>query len=74
MAKKERKIKMSANNPVVPLLIFVVMTIFTLWFGNLMLRAVDILYKPSVKNWMRKNLQHQPTIWQIPTSGSNYSN
>jgi len=42
------------------LVIFVVMGLFTLWFGGLMLRAVDILYKPSVKKWM----QNRPTVWQ----------
>ncbi len=34
------------------LIIFVVMAVFTVWFGNLMLKAVDIIYKPVVKKWM----------------------
>jgi len=58
---------MSANSPAIALLIFVVMTIFTLWFGQLMLRAVDILYKPSVKKWMLRNLQNKPS-WQVPSA------
>ena len=60
---------MSANSPAIALLIFVVMTIFTLWFGQLMLRAVDILYKPSVKKWMLRNLQNKPS-WQVPSAGN----
>ena len=52
--------KMSnSGSPLMALVIFVVMGLFTLWFGGLMLRAVDILYKPSVKKWM----QNRP-VWQ----------
>lgn len=49
----------SGSSPIMALVIFVVMGLFTLWFGGLMLRAVDILYKPSVKKWM----QNRP-VWQ----------
>ena len=50
---------MGNSNPLVALVIFVVMGLFTMWFGGLMLRAVDILYKPSVKQWM----QNRP-VWR----------
>lgn len=41
------------SNPAIGLVVAVVMVVFTFWFGNLMFRAVDVLYKPSVKKWMR---------------------
>ena len=37
----------------VTLIALVTMAIFTIWFGNFMLRTVDILYKPKVKQWIR---------------------
>ena len=40
------------------LIIFVVMGLVTLWFTNLMFRALDILYKPGVKKW----IQDRPSL------------
>ena len=48
-----------SHNPLVGLILFIVMAIFTLWFSSLMLRVVDILYKPSVKKWMKKNTRQK---------------
>ena len=39
-------------NPLIGLISFVIMGIFTLWFTAFMLKAVDILYNPSVKKWI----------------------
>jgi hypothetical protein len=51
------------QNPAAPLIIVVVMVIFTFWFGSLMLKAVDVLYKPSVKHWLH-NKSPTTTIWR----------
>ena len=37
----------------VTLIALVTMAIFTIWFGNFMLRTVDILYKPKIKKWIQ---------------------
>ena len=36
------------------LIVFVVMGLVTLWFTNLMFRAMDILYKPRVQKWIEQ--------------------
>ena len=41
-----------AANPAAGVVIFVVMFGCTFWIGNIMLKAVDVLYKPMVKRWM----------------------
>lgn len=41
-----------ATSSVSSLLVFVVMVGVTFWFTNIMIRALDILYKPSVKQWI----------------------
>jgi len=43
----------SGPSGVVSLFAFGVMCLFTIWFGNFMLRTLDILYKPSIKHWIR---------------------
>lgn len=35
------------------LVAFATMGVFTVWFGNFMIRTIDIIYKPSVKQWIR---------------------
>ena len=59
-----------SHSPFVGLILFIVMAIFTLWFSSLMLRAVDILYKPSVKKWMKKNNRQKVVEMEHPSSGS----
>ena len=44
-----------SQNPFVGLILFMVMGLFTLWFTSLMLKAIDILYKPSVKKWIKNS-------------------
>ena len=34
------------------LLLFIIMALVTIWISNLMLKAVDILYKPQVHHWV----------------------
>ena len=64
----------SANNLGVSLLILVVMTVFTLRFGSLMLRTVDVIYNPSVKKWMSHERQHQQRkSWKNHMSGIYFS-
>ena len=47
---------MSQNqNPLVGLILFMVMGLFTLWFTSLMLKVIDLLYKPSVKKWIKNS-------------------
>ena len=43
----------SSAGGAVTLIALVTMAVFTIWFGNFMLRTVDILYKPKVKQWIR---------------------
>ncbi len=45
---------MSTASGAQTLILFVVMTLVTLWFSNLVLRAVDILYEPRVRGWMKR--------------------
>ena len=59
-----------SHSPFVGLISFIVMAIFTLWFSSLMLRAVDILYKPSVKKWMKKNNRQKVVEMEHPSAGS----
>lgn len=43
----------AGSSGAVTIVAFGVMCIFTVWFGNFMLRTIDIIYKPSVKQWIR---------------------
>jgi hypothetical protein len=45
--------KTTSTGGAVTLIALVTMGIFTIWFGNFMIRTVDILYKPKVKQWIR---------------------
>ena len=44
-------------NPLIGLISFVILGLFTLWFTTFMLKAVDVLYKPSVKKWIKHSGQ-----------------
>jgi len=44
-----------SQNPLVGLILFMVMGLFTLWFTSLMLKVIDLLYKPSVKKWIKNS-------------------
>lgn len=50
-----------SNHPIAGLIVVIAVCLFTMWFGALMLKAVDILYKPSVKKWM-----HNRPVWHKP--------
>ena len=52
----------------------VTMILFTVWFGNFILRTVDVLYKPSVKKWIRTSAFEDDIIQQSPIikSGDNF--
>ena len=42
----------------------VTMILFTVWFGNFILRTVDVLYKPSVKKWIRTSAFEDDVVQQ----------
>jgi hypothetical protein len=44
----------------VTLVALVTMAVVTVWFGNFVFRAIDVLYKPSIKKWIRCPFRYSP--------------